>query len=140
MRLLCSVVVGCLLLHDACGSDLKRLVLFSPDYSIHEAPSTDDGSPLPVRFSVNLRNVLGVSEKEQLITIEISLRMFWRDHRLRMKAQDKEYVTLNPLVHSNFWIPDVFIDRAKDIRIPTYVIRPASLRIYKVQFLLPTLT
>ena len=40
------------------------------------------------------------------------------------------YVTLNPRVAHHFWIPDIFLDRAKDIRVPTYFTKPASLRIY----------
>lgn len=42
-----------------------------------------------------------------------------------------EYVTLNPSAARNFWIPDIFIDQAKELRIPTYFVRPASIRVYK---------
>ena len=40
------------------------------------------------------------------------------------------YITLNPSEASRFWIPDVFIDQAKDLRVPTYYTQPASIRIY----------
>ena len=39
-------------------------------------------------------------------------------------------MTLNPSVAHLFWIPDIFLDRAKEIRVPTYFTKPASLRIY----------
>jgi len=38
-----------------------------------------------VQFSVNLRNILDVNEKEQLISLEVSLRMYWKDHRISVK-------------------------------------------------------
>ena len=41
------------------------------------------------------------------------------------------YFTLNPDKASKFWMPDVFIDQAKALRVPTYYTRPASLRLYK---------
>ena len=46
------------------------------------------------------------------------------------KANGLDYVTLNPRAAERFWIPDVFIDQAKDLRIPTYFVRPASIRVY----------
>ena len=46
-------------------------------------------------------------------------------------AQGLDYVTLNPSAAKNFWIPDIFIDQAKELRIPTYFVRPASIRVYK---------
>ena len=68
--------------------DITKLLNISPDYSIHEAPVNrfDPGKPVPVEFSINLRNVLGVNEKEQLISLETSLRMFWKDPRISLKV------------------------------------------------------
>ena len=40
------------------------------------------------------------------------------------------YITLNPSEASKFWMPDVFIDQAKSLRVPTYYTKPASLRVY----------
>ena len=62
---------------------MHRHVVMDRDYSIHEAPVNrhNPNEPLDVQFSINLRNVLGVNEKEQLISLEISLRMFWKDYR-----------------------------------------------------------
>ena len=95
-------------------------------------------------------------EVEQLITVETTIRMMWIDTRARIKeenddeeepevglnqtnldglAQKKafkpEYVTINPRLAKHFWIPDIFIDQAKQIREPTFHVLPASLRIYR---------
>ena len=111
------------------------------DYNPHEAPVLRKGEALPVEFSINLRNVLGVNEKEQLLSLETSLRMYWKDPRVRLhpealqnigkKSPDQAYITLNPNVAKHFWIPDIFIDRAKSLRVPTFYTTPASLRIYQ---------
>ena len=59
--------------------------------------------------------------------------MYWRESRLRLTLPadyPKNYITLHPSVAEKFWIPDIFIDRAKAVRIPTYHTKPTSLRIY----------
>ena len=107
-------------------------VELSPAYSIHEAPIQQDGVPLDVNFTINLRNVLEVNEKAQIISLETTIRMFWRDFRVNADMEPgQEYITLNPKGAEYFWIPDIFIDRSKSVRIPTYYVQPASLRIYK---------
>ena len=134
----------------------KRIIL-QDGYSIHELPP-NSGEPLLVNFSVNLRNILGVNEKDQYISLETSLRMYWRDSRVKVDdsllAADKEYVTLNPKVTliqlllplgsfttyiqlskfqvtDSFWIPDIFLDRARIVRTPTLHLKPASIRVYR---------
>ena len=115
--------------------NIHHHVIVASDYNANESPPTRQGQPLEVEFSINLRNVLEVNEKQQLITLETSLRMYWKDTRIRLdpaalRNNPNTYITLNPKFANRFWIPDVFFDRAKDLRVPTYFIRPASLRIY----------
>ena len=31
----------------------------------------------------------------------------------------------------NFWIPDIFLDRAMTVRVPTLHLKPASIRVYR---------
>ena len=40
------------------------------------------------------------------------------------------YITLSPSQADKFWMPDVFIDQAKALRVPTFYTKPASLRVY----------
>ena len=111
-------------------------VHLSPNYSIHEAPIYTEHVPIDVNFTINLRNILEVNEVAQLISMETSIRMFWKDWRVRAELdKDKEYLTLNPKAAEHFWIPDIFIDRSKAVRVPTYYVKPASLRIYNDQTL-----
>ena len=62
--------------------------------------------------------------------------MFWYDPRVKvnnfsMFQPDEEYVTLNPRLARHLWIPDLFIDQAKELREPTFHVLPASLRVYR---------
>jgi hypothetical protein len=116
-----------------CSNGTKNFhpkVHLSPNYSIHEAPIYTKGVPIDVNFTINLRNVLEVNEVAQLISMETSIRMFWKDRRVRAELDGKDYLALNPTAAEYFWIPDIFIDRSRNVRVPTYYVKPASLRIY----------
>ena len=53
-------------------------VIFAPDYSLNERPPTEAGQPVLIELSINLRNILDVKEKEQLISLETTLRLYWK--------------------------------------------------------------
>ena len=84
-----------------------------------------------VNVSLNLRNIFEVNEKAQYITLETSIRMFWRDPRLTsMPVEGRDFVTINGHDIRHFWVPDIFIDQAIKLREPTFEVKPASLRVY----------
>ncbi len=87
-------------------------------------------------FSLSLSPHPKVNEITQIVTMEVSVRMHWKDHRVSLKngsvlPEDEEYLTVNPRLARYLWIPDLFIDQAKELREPTFHVLPASLRIYK---------
>lgn len=115
-------------------------IILPETYSIHKVPLQDgagaaNGDPLNVTFSINLRNVLDVNEVQQLLSLETTLRMFWKDIRLRGTSmappEEEDYVAYHPSVASKLWIPDIFIDQAKAVRKPAYQVEPTSIRVYK---------
>ena len=117
-----------------CENTIHPSVHIDPDYNIHEAPVNKNGGPIDVNFTINLRNILEVNEVAQIISLETSIRLFWKDWRVSADLPvNKTYMTLNPTAAKHFWIPDIFIDRSKMIRIPTFYVKPASLRIYNDQ-------
>ena len=135
VRLNLRFILGWILLTQGAESRQEKFELLE-GYNIHEVPPTN-GEPLLIEASINLRNILDVSEKQQLITIETTLRLFWHDQRVRPVSKYIEssdalgvYTTLNPNMAKKFWMPDIFIDKAKDVRKPTYFHQPASLRVY----------
>ena len=51
---------------------------FAGDYSVHERPPTEEGEPVMIEASINVRNILEVAEKEQIISLETTLRLYWK--------------------------------------------------------------
>ena len=82
-------------------------VIFEDGYDKQSVPGGLEQAPLPVNFSLNLRNILSVDEKSSLISLEISLRMFWTDPGVRPNnlPENSEYVVVTPEEFTNFWIP-----------------------------------
>ena len=110
-------------------------VKLEADYSKETLPPTEDEAPLLLRASVNLRNILEVIETKQQISLEVTLRYYWRDTRiipvqkyLNGKDSFGSYINLHPGMRDNFWMPDTFIDQAINLRKPTYFLEPSSLR------------
>ena len=76
-----------------------------------------------ITFFSQCRNVLKVDEPSQLVTVETSLRMTWIDQRLNVtipKGIPTNYIRFGPDVMKYIWIPDVYIDGLKDLRMPAY--------------------
>ena len=109
--------------------------ILSPGYNTNEQPPSE--GPLTIEASINLSNILEVLETQQLITLESSLRLYWKETRVKLVEKFLEgrdshgpYITLNPNIANNFWMPDIFIDKAKTVRKPEFFIQPAYLRLY----------
>ena len=56
----------------------EHKVIFSEGYSVNERPPTKAGEPVLIESSINLRNILDVAEKEQIISLETTLRLYWK--------------------------------------------------------------
>ena len=123
------ILTGCLIKSCICenGSIVHPRVHLHSNYNIHEAPIRDYGVPIDVNFTINLRNILEVNEVAQIIALETSIRLFWKDWRVNVDLPPNQtYMTLNPIAAKHFWIPDIFIDRSKVIRDPAFYTKPAS--------------
>ena len=149
ITLVCSLVIE----HLEGAIDVKKEVhekyYKENDYNPHVVPVPSVNStglvkkPLKVQASVNIKNIFDVREKEQMVSMEMTLRLYWTDKRIRpnprfYRAEDKlhgRYITLIPdlMVNKNdtFWMPDIFINEAKNIHSPTVHLKPSSLRVYE---------
>ena len=85
--------------------------------------------------------MLEVNEVSETVSLETTLRMFWRDERLSLKMEslperfvslNKDFVTLHPSVAEMIWVPDIFIDQAVNVRRPRYLTPAASLRVLPI--------
>ena len=135
MKPMLITFISVILLSSALGQPRKKFHL-DPEYDIHKIPPSD-GEPLLVEASINFSNILGVSEPEQLISLETSLRLYWRDSRVNpidsfFESNDSlgPYISLNPDMAKQIWMPDIYIDKAKDVRKPAYFTQAAYLRLY----------
>ena len=63
------------------GEEQCQKLLFSPDYNLNEQPPS--AGPRVIEASINLSNILEVLEKQQLISLETSLRLYWKDTRVK---------------------------------------------------------
>ena len=111
------------------------------DYDLYQKPAV---KPLLVNASLNLRNIIKISTREQTISLEITLRLFWKDQRVKLKI-DKNYLELprDPTFHNlsymvktgdqinEFWMPDLFVDEVIQMRDPFYKLPTESLRVYE---------
>jgi len=114
-----------------CDISALRDITFNSNYNKNEMPVPHDGQPLKVNVSLNLRNIFEVNEKAQYITLETSLRMYWKDERITsVPIGDNEFVNVNGKEIGNFWIPDIFIDQAKALRTPNFYVNPSTIRVY----------
>ena len=72
----------------------------------------------------------------QEISLESTIRLSWYDERVKARNistngnKNLGYIILNRDTVELFWFPDMYIDKAKAIRKPSYEIPPSYLRIY----------
>ena len=112
-------------------------IIIPQDYQPDEKPP---GNPILVKASLNLRNIISVSEINQRISLETTLRLFWKDSRIgfepdpvstkRVDSSGKTYVLFPPGKADSIWMPDIFLDQAVNIRRPKIFSQAASIRIH----------
>ncbi|KAF4513867.1 UNVERIFIED_CONTAM: hypothetical protein B566_EDAN017194 [Ephemera danica] len=132
--------------------------IIPPDYTIHEPPPLlDGGEPVPVEFSVSVKNIPNLDELKQELSMELNLRIYWVDKRLKVSQYfdaypNATYMNANPALLTKIWIPDVYTDKQEGkvsnvlppkaatfrpelatiprVSAPRILAPPASLRIY----------
>ena len=100
------------------------------------------GEKFQIWASVNLRNIIGLSQSDQMISIEVSINLFWYDTRIIVNKDllhgvdaHGSYLTITSMEdRDKLWTPDLFIDKVRKMRGPDkvkYSQAPISLRLYK---------
>lgn len=103
------------------------------NYNIHAMPPVSWGGPLTVNFSFNLASILDINEPKQVISLESTIRISWYDPRIKVSLPEDnktQYILFNRNPVDHIWFPDIFVDKAKELRVPVYKIPPSYLRIY----------
>ena len=72
----------------------------------------------------------------QKVTLETTIRLKWYDPRISLDLPEgKDYLIVNRNPTLDIWFPDLYIDRAIQLRVPTYVIEPKYLKITNTSLL-----
>merc|ERR1719427_1497076 len=108
------------------------------DYDRLIIPPNNYSGPFLIQMSLNLRNILELDEVAQVLSISVSLNLFWYDTRLKVNrdllhGRDAKgsYLTLSPDAVNNIWTPDLFIEHLKEMRGPgdnAFFVDPVSVR------------
>ena len=109
------------------------------NYISHMRPlPKDEEKPLVLNCSVFLR-IVKISEAEQQITLELSLKLFWFDKNIKIKESvtkfdggEKKYIVMpgDARFSKKIWLPDIFIDQSLNLRVANFHTKPASIRVY----------
>ena len=119
-----------------------------PGYLKHiPPPKLESQDKLQIWASLNLRNIINLSQSNQMISIEASLNLFWYDNRINVTADllhgkddHGTYLTLNDDTARAFWTPDLYIDGVRNMRGPKkvkYFTAPISWRLYSSKLAKP---
>uniref|UniRef100_A0A3B4ZCW1 Cholinergic receptor, nicotinic, alpha 7 (neuronal) n=1 Tax=Stegastes partitus TaxID=144197 RepID=A0A3B4ZCW1_9TELE len=86
------------------------------NYNPLERPVSNDSHSLTVRFSFSLLQIMDVDEKNQVLTTNIWLQLYWTDFYLQWNMSDYPGVTNVRFPDNQIWRPDVLLYNSADER------------------------
>ncbi|XP_057186278.1 neuronal acetylcholine receptor subunit alpha-7 [Triplophysa rosa] len=86
------------------------------NYNPLERPVYNDSHSLTVRFSFSLMQIMDVDEKNQVLTTNIWLQLYWKDYYLQWNTSDYPGVTTVRFPDSLIWRPDILLYNSADER------------------------
>lgn len=127
------LLILCLVALRVCNGAFPGIEL-TPDYDLHSRPTNGNPDvPLEVSFSIYLGSIFGIDEPTQSLSIEAIIRCAWKDDRIKFRHPNqtsKPYLLFSRNPVGKIWFPDMYIDMAKSIGIPSYKVPPEYLRVY----------
>ncbi|XP_077176589.1 neuronal acetylcholine receptor subunit alpha-7-like isoform X1 [Paroedura picta] len=79
------------------------------DYTPLERPVGEDALPLTVHFTLSLMQIMDVDEKNQVLTTNVWLQMYWYDHYLRWNESEYPGVKTLRFSADRIWKPDILL-------------------------------
>ncbi|XP_023811288.1 neuronal acetylcholine receptor subunit alpha-7 [Oryzias latipes] len=86
------------------------------NYNPLERPVSNDSHSLTVHFSFSLLQIMDVDEKNQVLTTNIWLQLYWKDFYLQWNMSDYPGVTNVRFPDSQIWRPDILLYNSADER------------------------
>ncbi|XP_034535010.1 neuronal acetylcholine receptor subunit alpha-7-like, partial [Notolabrus celidotus] len=112
------VLTLCCLMHGSLqGAYQRRLYKeLMRNYNPLERPVNNDSHSLTVHFSFSLLQIMDVDEKNQVLTTNIWLQLYWTDYYLQWNVSDYPGVTNVRFPDSQIWRPDILLYNSADER------------------------
>ncbi|KAM9766216.1 neuronal acetylcholine receptor subunit alpha-7a isoform 2-T2 [Menidia menidia] len=85
-------------------------------YNPLERPVYNDSQSLTVHFGLSLMQIMDVDEKNQVLTTNIWLQLYWNDHYLQWNPLDYPGVTNVRFPDHLIWKPDILLYNSADER------------------------
>ncbi|XP_016418488.1 neuronal acetylcholine receptor subunit alpha-7-like [Sinocyclocheilus rhinocerous] len=99
------------------GEQQRRLYRdLMKDYNPLERPVFNDTHSLTVYFSFSLMQIMDVDEKNQVLTTNIWLQLYWYDYYLHWNMSEYPGVTNVRFPDSQIWKPDILLYNSADER------------------------
>ncbi|XP_051756814.1 neuronal acetylcholine receptor subunit alpha-7a [Ctenopharyngodon idella] len=86
------------------------------DYNPLERPVFNDTQSLTVYFTFSLMQIMDVDEKNQVLTTNIWLQLYWYDYYLQWNSSEYPGVTSVRFPDSQIWKPDILLYNSADER------------------------
>ena len=64
------------------GAPVRNDILLPEDYSVYEIPKDPDANPIPLFIYVNVINILDWDELNEMLHIDLELKVMWTDYRI----------------------------------------------------------
>ncbi|XP_052453219.1 neuronal acetylcholine receptor subunit alpha-7 [Carassius gibelio] len=113
-----SLLTAALLLHVSLQGEHQRRLYkdLMRNYNPLERPVYNDSHSLTVKFSFSLMQIMDVDEKNQVLTTNIWLQLYWSDHYLQWNTSDYPGVNTVRFPDSLIWRPDILLYNSADER------------------------
>uniref|UniRef100_A0A8D3CKD4 Neuronal acetylcholine receptor subunit alpha-7 n=1 Tax=Scophthalmus maximus TaxID=52904 RepID=A0A8D3CKD4_SCOMX len=114
---LCVSVCACVCVWSLQGVYQRRLYTeLMRNYNPLERPVHNDSHSLTVHFSFSLLQIMDVDEKNQVLTTNIWLQLYWTDFYLQWNTSEYPGVTNVRFPDNQIWRPDVLLYNSADER------------------------
>ncbi|KAM6981082.1 neuronal acetylcholine receptor subunit alpha-7a [Aplochiton taeniatus] len=116
-NILYIALTACLLKVSLQGEHQRRLYSdLMSNYNPLVRPVFNDSHSLTVNFSFSLMQIMDVDEKNQVLTTNIWLQLYWNDYYLQWNQTDYPGVTHVRFPDSLVWKPDILLYNSADER------------------------
>ncbi|KAM7003201.1 neuronal acetylcholine receptor subunit alpha-7 [Tautogolabrus adspersus] len=112
------VLTLCCLIHGSLQGVYQRRLYkeLMKNYNPLERPVSNDSHSLTVNFSFSLLQIMDVDEKNQVLTTNIWLQLYWTDFYLQWNTSDYPGVTNVRFPDNQIWRPDILLYNSADER------------------------